>query len=217
MVVYCIPGLGADERLFDNLSLKNGVVKPLSWLRPDRSESLRAYAGRMATQIDGSRPYCLLGVSFGGMVAGEMARLASPACTIIVSSVRQSNELPWYGRLAGQLRLHRLIPMSVRPALLPLGYGLIGALSEADRSLVRLLVCDTDHDLFRWSLDQALRWEFADPIPGLIHLHGTADRILPARCVNPDHWISEGTHLMTYNRAAEISALIDAQLARFQD
>ena len=217
MVVYCIPGLGADERLFGNLSLKNGVVKPLSWLRPDNSESLKAYAGRMATQIDGTRPYCLLGVSFGGMIAGEMARLASPTCTIIVSSVRQSKELPWYGRLAGQLHLHRLIPMSVRPALLPLGYKLIGVLSDADRSLVRLLVVDTDQVLFRWSVDQALRWEFTGLIPGLIHVHGTADRILPARYVNPDHWISDGTHLMIYNRAAEISALIDAQLARFQD
>lgn len=178
---------------------------------------MATYAGRLAEQINATEPYCLLGVSFGGMLAVEMARLMKPSLTIIVSSVRQGCELPWYARLIGSLGFHHLALPSLMFPLAPLVYPMLGAVSDADRALIRSLLKDTDHRLFRWSMDRAIRWRFTGETPGLIHIHGTADRILPAEYVNPDYLVKGGTHLMIYNRASEISTLIDTQLALFQN
>ncbi|MGK6351614.1 hypothetical protein [Parapedobacter sp. DT-150] len=41
-----------------------------------------------------------------------------------------------------------------------------------------------------------------------VHIHGTADRILPFRFVKADYVIPGGSHLMVVNRAKEISDII---------
>jgi hypothetical protein len=53
-------------------------------------------------------------------------------------------------------------------------------------------------------------WNPERPLPtNLVHIHGTADRIFPARYVKPDVWINGGGHFMIVSRAAEISAWLD--------
>ncbi len=177
---------------------------------------MNSYAKRMADQIDTSRPFCLLGVSFGGMMAIEMLRLIQPVKTIIVSSVRHRGELPWYGRLISSLGLHRLASPSMTLRLALLLNRMLGPGSEADRALIQTLICDTDIKLLHWSVDRALNWESMNGIAGLTHIHGTADRALPARFVNPDIWVQGGTHLIIFNRAAEISTIVDDLLTRVQ-
>ena len=47
----------------------------------------------------------------------------------------------------------------------------------------------------------------------LVHIHGTADQILPPETIHEAHWIKGGEHIMIYNRADEVSALINEHLA----
>jgi len=46
----------------------------------------------------------------------------------------------------------------------------------------------------------------------MIHIHGTHDRIISAEYVQPDYWIQDGTHMMIWNKAGEIAALIEKEL-----
>jgi hypothetical protein len=62
-------------------------------------------------------------------------------------------------------------------------------------------------------VDQALRWKGGISSENLIHIHGTADRILPFKYVSPDFSIKGGTHFMIFNRAVEISALLEELVA----
>ena len=210
MKVYCIPGVGGGEKIFSRLRLKKAEVVPLKWLQPERGENLPSYAKRLAAQIDTSRPFWLLGVSFGGMVAIELSRFLSPGRIVLVSSVRNRAELPWYGKLLGKMGVHHLAAMPLARSLVPLSSSILGVETEEDYQLLKELVNTTDGPFLRWSIRQSWRWNPEYPPPAnLVHIHGTADRIFPARFVNPDIWIEGGGHFMIVSRADEIGALLD--------
>jgi pimeloyl-ACP methyl ester carboxylesterase len=72
MNIYLISGLGADKRVFSKLGFStNHVIKHIEWIKPNSNEDLSSYARRLARQIDESKPFFLVGVSFGGMIAVE--------------------------------------------------------------------------------------------------------------------------------------------------
>jgi len=214
MKVYCIPGVGGGEKIFSRLSPKQAEIVPLKWPRPERRENLQSYAKRLAAQIDTSRPFWLLGVSFGGMVAIELSRFLSPGRIVLVSSVKSRAELPWYGKLMGKMGVHHLVAMPLARSFVAPGSYFLGIETEEDYRLAKELVHNTDGPLLRWSIRQSWGWNpESSPPANLVHIHGTADRIFPARLVNPDIWIEGGGHFMIVSRADEISALLDRLIA----
>jgi hypothetical protein len=46
----------------------------------------------------------------------------------------------------------------------------------------------------------------------LIHIHGTADDILPIKYTTPNYVIEGGSHFMVYAKAAEIMAFIVTEI-----
>ncbi|MFZ1934503.1 MAG: thioesterase domain-containing protein, partial [Thermoguttaceae bacterium] len=75
-----LPGLGADHRLLEpqRAAFPQLIVPP--WIPPRKHESLPQYAERMAQTVAPPHdvPLVLGGVSFGGMLAYEMARWLKP-------------------------------------------------------------------------------------------------------------------------------------------
>ncbi len=67
--IYYISGLGADERVFDFLTIKNINKTYIKWIEPLKNESLNSYSKRLIEQIDLSKEAILIGVPFGGIVA----------------------------------------------------------------------------------------------------------------------------------------------------
>src|SRR5215207_2664519 len=82
----------------------------LDWITPEKDESLSHYAKRFSSLIKHDDAFVLIGLSFGGMLACELARLRNPFKTIIISSVASSDELPWYYKKAATLGLHKYVP-----------------------------------------------------------------------------------------------------------
>jgi hypothetical protein len=216
-ILYCVPGLGADERLFERTRLTNTIGRPISWLKPEKDETLTDYAQRLCAQIDQSQPFSLLGVSFRGVMAVEMSRFVTPEQIILVSSFKRHDELPWYFRLAGCLKLHSLVPDFVVRHSGVLAAWFLGARSSEDRDLLRRMQQSLDIDLFRWSLDQALKWPGGIMSPNTSLIHGSADRLLPRSNVDPGMIIEGGGHLMIFNRADEINVLLDNLVSQYHN
>ena len=87
LVFYLIPGLGANGRIFERLRLL-GTVHILEWLEPTNpDELLAAYAARLAAPIPPDETCWLVGVSFGGVVALEIACQRPKARVILISSL----------------------------------------------------------------------------------------------------------------------------------
>src|SRR5688572_23858828 len=114
MNIYFIPGLGADKRIFRNIKVPEGChAFYLDWIKPLKNESLQSYSYRLAEKIETTKPFVIVGLSFGGMLAAEIVNKYPLGRMIILSSIACSKDLPFYYRAAGNIYLHKLVPISL--------------------------------------------------------------------------------------------------------
>src|SRR5215831_6606770 len=114
MEAYFISGLGADARVFEHIRLPEGYHPiHIGWIEPEENETLPHYAMRLAASIDTAEPFVLIGLSFGGMLVTEIAKVLKPASTILIASIPLSKHLPPYFHAAGKIGLHKLVPVSL--------------------------------------------------------------------------------------------------------
>ncbi|MEM9023388.1 MAG: alpha/beta hydrolase [Bacteroidota bacterium] len=208
MTVYLISGLGADERIFQWLDLSPWKVIPLPWLIPEATDSIPDYAQKLSTRIDASEPFVLIGLSFGGVIAQEVARWVAPQQTILLSSFKGHHELPPWIRRAGRWRAHRLLPVSWLKTIGNKLTPLFSLKTNAFKQVYYAMLADSDVRLLNWSIDRLLAWRNLEPDPSVIHIHGTRDRLLPYRFVHATHAIPGAGHMAVAEHAAEISTLL---------
>jgi pimeloyl-ACP methyl ester carboxylesterase len=206
-VFYLIPGLGADERVFQFLRLQ-GEVRILRWLDPQNAaETLPHYAARLAATVPVNQPCWLVGVSFGGVLAQEMALLRPLARVVLISSFTDPRELPWLGRLARATGLHHLVPPQLLPKLPRVAQWFFGVKNGRDYQLLRQILRDTDPNFTRWAIARLLQWP-GQPTRQSIRIHGTTDRLLPAGATHSRYRLPGG-HLIIISRATEISRILN--------
>lgn len=78
MTIYAIPGLGTTEKLYVNTKIKGVEIIVLNWPTPEKNDTMESYARKFLPQINTNIPFCLLGVSFGGMICTELSKIISP-------------------------------------------------------------------------------------------------------------------------------------------
>lgn len=210
MNVYLISGLGADSRAFNKLVFDGDhAVFHLNWIEPLKKESMNSYAKRLAEKINKSEPFILIGLSFGGMLASEMGKFLKPEKIILLSSVNNFSELPFYYRLGGRLRLHKLLPSKpVKGSMFLMNY-LFGVDQSTDKKLLNDVIENTDAVFSTWAIDAIVNWSKTDMDAHVIRIHGDKDRILPVTNFKPGYLVKNGGHLMVINKADEISAMIN--------
>jgi len=205
---YFISGLGADKKAFQKIKLPSAYEPVfLDWIAPQKNESLSNYARRFSSLIKNDDAFILIGLSFGGMLASEIARLRSPMKTIIISSLASSNELPWYLKNAGRVGLHKAVPIKFLKAASILK-NFMGVRSKEDKAIIYNYAKSADPDLVRWSIGAIVNWNYPDRLPGIVHLHGSDDRMLPLKYTHPDFVIKGGGHLMIFNKADEVNDIL---------
>lgn len=73
MNLYLFTGLGADERLFENLRFESEFnIIYVEYPVPEADVNMTDYAKLLGQQIDSSQPFGLIGVSIGGMICSEL-------------------------------------------------------------------------------------------------------------------------------------------------
>src|ERR1700758_372822 len=92
--IYLIPGVGANDKIFQNLDLSGYEVVHLKWPRHRKNETIQSYVKRLVPQIKTDTQPVLIGLSFGGIVAIELAKLINPFKTILISSIKTYHERP---------------------------------------------------------------------------------------------------------------------------
>lgn len=211
--VYFISGLGADKRVFQKLELDpRWNIIHLNWIKPKLNESISNYARRLSAQIDTTQPFQIVGMSFGGTVAQEMSAFIRPQQIILVSS--QSTGTPMNGFNRGLISFLLASPLA-GPVLknpLKITYRLFGAHTEEEKQMLKAILKGTNTRFMKWALRRLTGWKRSERVAGSYQIHGTADQLVKAKYVTPDHWIEGGEHLMIFSRAAEISPLLNRQL-----
>jgi len=181
----------------------------LNWLPPRKNESLERYAQRMAQQIPATnQPMVLVGVSFGGMIAVEISKIRPVARTILISSLKTSNELPGYLRVLGKLNLHHYLPWHWAKKLPGLYNWIFGAQTFIQKKMLREIIRDTDMAFVKWALTAIVNWQNQCQVPDLLHVHGKQDKIFPLTYIKKSITVYSGGHLIIFSAANEISQLI---------
>lgn len=206
--IYCISGLGADERAFSRLRVPGYNIVPLPWILPEPNETIEQYAKRMRAEIKEENPI-LLGLSFGGMMSVEIAKQIPVEKLILLSSIKSVKELPRWMRTVGILRLNRVFPMRSFKLMEPIQNRNLGITSKEEIELVRSYRLNTPQPYLNWAINQVLNWK-NDWVPtNIFHIHGDADRLFPIRKIEPTHLIKGGGHFMVMNKAAAVSAALE--------
>jgi len=205
--IYCISGLGADERAFDRIKIDGCLLHHLNSISPLPNEDLSSYAKRMSEQVKKPNPI-LLGLSFGGMIAVEMAKHIDIEKLILISSVKTSNEVPRWMRIAGALNLHKLIPIRTNRFTEKADDRRMGIETREEKNFVDHYRRTADQKYVDWAVDQILNWKNTWLPSNTFHIHGENDRMFPLKNIQATHVIKKGTHIMILNRADEISTCI---------
>lgn len=205
--VYLFSGLGADERVFQGLDFGGFSPVFVDWILPENDDSLSGYAKRLSNSIDDEDPV-LIGLSFGGMIAVEVARHIPAGKIILISSAKSSGHLPWYFKLAGKLKLNRLIPVWFYKMEGPLINWLFGAETQNDKQLLQQIIRETDDQFVKWAVNAILNWESKLTSQNVIQIHGSKDLILPARFSQTDELIEGAGHFMIVNRRKEVQEFL---------
>lgn len=211
--VYCISGLGADERIFCKLQVPDSTFHFIRWEQPQFSESISNYAARLCKQIQHDHPV-LLGVSFGGMMAIEIAKVLPVEKVVLISSVKSLHELPRWMKICGRFKFDKMLPSkplhTIRPlkALRPVQNYFLGTESEEEKLIANQFRDSVDPVYLRWSINQVLNWQNKWQPQTIYHLHGEKDHIFPLKHVRPTHIVPNAGHFMVMNKCREISEIL---------
>ncbi len=209
--VYIFSGLGADKRVFQNLDLSDISAHHIKWIKPQSKESIEQYASRLLTQINSPNP-SLIGLSFGGLIAVEVAKQIKTEKVILISSAKSKSDIPFYYRLAGLLSLHKLLPVSLLKSSNFISNWFFVTKSIREKHLLKQILNDIDTDFLQWAIDKIVNWDNRSVLTNIISIHGSSDRILPTGYTSCDYSIKDGGHFMILNKAEEITNILHREL-----
>lgn len=209
--VYIFSGLGADERVFQRLDLSDFSATFIKWVVPQENETIEQYAKRLRNQISATKP-TLVGLSFGGLMAVEVAKQIETEKIVLISSAKTKKEIPFYYRFAGQVGFHKLLPTGLLRNANFITNWLFGTSSTLEKQLLKQILHDTDPTFLKWAIDKATRWTNQTQTKNAFHIHGARDKILPVRFIRCDATIKKGGHLMILNKGDELRKILQQHL-----
>ncbi len=209
--LYIISGFGADKRVFQNIEFGKHETHFIDWKIPHPGESLTAYSKRMMQEIEHPDPV-LIGLSFGGMIAIEIAKQMNVEKIILISSVKKRTELPASLRLLARTKVNQLVNLRPYSFLERWENYNLGLKTEDQKELVREYRKNIDLYYTNWGINQIINWQNTEVPKNIFHLHGSKDHIFPIKNINDAQVIEGGGHMMVMNRAEEINKILRQQL-----
>ena len=210
-----LPGMGGDGRLFrPQRAVFPNLIVP-SWIEPLPKESLVDYAARFAKVIDPGQPCFLGGVSFGGVVALEVASHLMTRECFLLGSIRSPQEIPRRLRLFRSVSGLVMIPKWLSPCVLACGSRYLnptvrGALHQ---------VHDADGRFLRWAAQAILNWTPSDGVKSVrvSQINGDRDRVFPHGLTKADRVVPGAGHLVSLTHPDVVNQFLLERMSRSGD
>lgn len=199
--VYFMPGMAANSSIFEHIDLPSERFKMirLDWFVPDKGMTLRDYACKMLESVVHEQPV-LIGVSFGGLLVQEMARLIPTRKVIIISSVKLDREKPRRLLFAKYTKAHKLLPTGLVTNIELLGKYAFGETVTRRIHLYEKYLSIRDKRYLDWAIDQMVHWQQKVYDPNIVHIHGEKDAVFPIQYIENCIRVENGTHTMIIHR-----------------
>ncbi|MBX2852413.1 MAG: alpha/beta hydrolase [Phycisphaeraceae bacterium] len=185
-----LPGLGSTPAVFDHQRKAFGDrLETPAFIPHEQGESVAAYAQRWARQLsrpNDDRPLFIGGVSFGGMLAQEMAMHLDPKprAVLLISTTREPDKVTGIMQLAELLG--RAVPTgSVNKSLplMKLAFAMREGLDDDDKGRLMQGARDVDPAMTKWASGVAVGWPgFKAPsdYPPVHQVHSKKDWVIKA-------------------------------------
>lgn len=211
--VYFISGMCYNCSVFDNLKLPKGFKKVyIEWYVPREDETLNEYAHEMAEKIDTSRPFVLVGYSFGAVVIQEMNRFLSPMKTIIISSFKSEREIPTFFKAIRMTNLTEKVPKRLYSSTDFITNAFNRFVYNVPTSELSDIMTYTDPVYVKWAIKQITEWIPENKNKHLYHIHGTLDQVFPYELIRDAFPVENGDHLMVMKKANIVSSILSGIL-----
>ena len=197
-----MPCLAAGPSIFENIKLPEEQFEMyfLEWFLPIENESIESYALRMTQKITHDNPV-LIGVSFGGVLVQEMAKIIQTDKVIIISSVKTNKEFPSRFKIARNTKAYKLIPTQLLADIEKLVKYAFGDNIVAKRlKLYEKYLSVHDKHYLDWAIETILCWNQKEINEAVIHIHGDADEVFPIKHIRKCIVVKGGTHIMILNK-----------------
>lgn len=208
------PGLGADPRLYEVQRRELDGLETPAWIEPLPKERLAEYAGRWGQQLElDKRPAVLGGVSFGGMIALEMARRYGAKSVVLIGSCRSPRAVSrllkaseWVSRGTPEIVLDK------GRALAPIFLGR-GMIPREHRAALVTMAKELPVGFLRWAARAVVEWdgcsedELGPGVP-VHHIHGTGDWVMPISRVRPTEVVQGGAHVLNMSHPKEVNRML---------
>jgi pimeloyl-ACP methyl ester carboxylesterase len=215
--IYFISGLGADSRAFTKIQEFEDYQNVfLNWIPNLPSETFSNYITRLIKGHKINANDIVLGLSFGGLAALEIAKQTGVQKVILLSSFRDKSGLKSHLKFLLKLRLYNLIPnfkLKFFDKYAVKGFGNVS--EEAKQGLLDMMK-DTKPKLIKWSLKQIRKSNFKEISNiELFNILGTKDELVQKwELPNNNFYIKNGGHLMVYENADEINQVLKTILSK---
>ncbi len=197
-----MPGLAASSTIFENIQLPEDQFEMffLEWFLPNEKEEIEQYALRMTQKIKHENPV-LIGVSFGGVLVQEMAKIIQTNKVIIISSVKTNKEFPSRFKIARNTKAYKLIPTQLLADIEKLVKYAFGDNIVAKRlKLYEKYLSVRDKHYLDWAIETILCWKQEEINDAVIHIHGDEDEVFPIKHIRKCIVVKGGTHIMILNK-----------------
>ncbi len=202
--IYLLPGMTPQYPVYSKMLPLLPTARVVPFIDPEPNETLTSYAQRMASQF--AEPCFIGGVSFGGILAQEIARLIQPAGCIVIASIQKPSQLPpWlrFWRLFGGRHASRILNAVGNSA----NYFPNPIRTSSTARLTEL--SGESGEWHRWATSAVLDWAPNGPLESqILHVHGDADATFPVRYTEPDTVIRHGRHALPMSHPTETANAI---------
>lgn len=212
--VYFVPGLAANTKIFEYISLPKNVFELhfLEWIVPlSVNEPIESYAERMCRKIKHKENIVLAGVSFGGIMAQEMSKIVKCKKIVIISSIKSRQELPISFKIAQKTKAYKLLPTKIIENIEDYEQYFLGDYLKKRAGLYKLYLSVRNATYLQWAMHNVLNWKQKKPLKNTIHIHGDKDEVFPVKYIKNYIPIENGTHIMVLNRAKTISKILEEE------
>jgi pimeloyl-ACP methyl ester carboxylesterase len=212
--IYFIPGTAANSNIFERIELPSDTFELhfIEWLIPNaKNEKIESYALRMCSQVKHKNPI-LVGVSFGGVIAQEMSKIITCAQIVLISSIKNRNELPNGLVFVKKSNAYKLFPSNSLTTLENIVKNLFGKKVKKRILIYQNYLSFRDPVYLKWAIRQVLHWRQSNSLPNCLHIHGDQDAIFPIKHIQNCTPIKDGTHVMILTKAKEISQILNQKL-----
>lgn len=218
--IYCIPGLGLNEKIFSNLHLNPYKVSMLNWIEPTKNESLNSYVQRISENIilHDDEELILIGHSFGGVLAQEIAQIKKVKLIFLISSIKMRKELSNTLFFAHLLKLYHLVSKKLIVNAFPLYGSRHGFNTVEKRALFEDMIQSHSNHYLQWAIKTIGAWKgVPDGLP-IFQIHGSSDIVFRcAKIQEPYFKVNGGNHIMVYDMADQINSIIMEQLHKLSE